>query len=179
MPEDIWQSHLEIRKQSAVLFETPWFQVLDYESYGYVSYPDRHVVILPVVLGHGIVMVKVRRPVLGGWTWELPAGGCLEGETEQQAASRELQEETGVIVGSLSSFIPQEKVLLSPTRLPISPSIFRVDISMEDFRARQPHDDEIQDVRLILFDEVKRMMLEGRILVSMPLAILGRYFLTS
>lgn len=178
-PDDIWQKHQAIRQGSKVLFETPWFQVLDYDSYGYLSYPDKHVVIFPVVPGKGIVMVKVDRPVMGGWTWELPAGACEEGESFVEGAQRELREETGIDVEDIQRFLPQERVLVSPTRLPVSPEVFRVDITLAQYQARQPHDGEIVEVRLILFDEIKRMMLEGQILVSVPLAILGRFFLTS
>lgn len=179
MPEDIWKSHLEIRKRSTLLFETPWFQVLDFENYGYLSYPDRHIVVLPVIPGHGIVMVKVRRPVTGGSTWELPAGACEEGESTTQGARRELMEETGITIDPGQVFTPLPRVLVSPTRLPVSPEIFQVDITPEKYGSRAPHDSEIEEVRLILFDDVKRMMQDGRIVVSMPLAILGRYFLTT
>ncbi|MEL0119677.1 MAG: NUDIX hydrolase [Opitutae bacterium] len=178
MPEDIWKAHQEIRKRSNVLYETPWFQILDFESYGYLSYPDRHIVVLPIIHGIGVVMVKVRRPVIGGTTWELPAGACEDGEIPSAAARRELREETGITLPSSHELIPISRVLVSPTRLPVSPEIFKVDIPYSLYERRVQHDSEIEETRLILFDDVKEMMLDGRIVVSMPLAILGRYFLS-
>ena len=45
---------------------------------------------------HGVVLVRQFRPATGRWYWSLPAGYLDQGETAQQAAIRELREETGV-----------------------------------------------------------------------------------
>lgn len=50
--------------------------------------------IIPVNAGR-IVLVKEYRPVIGGWLYELPAGGMKSGESPRECAARELREETG------------------------------------------------------------------------------------
>ncbi|HKP08538.1 MAG TPA: NUDIX hydrolase [Microbacterium sp.] len=53
-----------------------------------------------VVRGDGLVLLTRRAEVKDwGLTWEFPAGSALTGETSEQAAVRELGEETGVQVG--------------------------------------------------------------------------------
>lgn len=44
---------------------------------------------------HELVLVKQYRPAVGGYTWELCAGGIDPGEEPLDAALRELREETG------------------------------------------------------------------------------------
>jgi ADP-ribose pyrophosphatase len=45
---------------------------------------------------HGVVLVRQFRPATGKLYWSLPAGYVGAGETVEQAAIRELREETGV-----------------------------------------------------------------------------------
>ncbi|MBW9110897.1 NUDIX hydrolase [Microbacterium ureisolvens] len=54
-----------------------------------------------VVRGDGLVLLT-RRAAGKDWglTWEFPAGSALTGESSEQAAVRELQEETGVRVST-------------------------------------------------------------------------------
>jgi ADP-ribose pyrophosphatase len=59
-----------------------------------IRYPDS--VIIVAVEGDEIVLVRQTRRGAGGQTLELPAGCVEEGETSEQAAARELQEECGL-----------------------------------------------------------------------------------
>jgi ADP-ribose pyrophosphatase len=63
-----------------------------------IQHPES--VTIVAVEGDEIVLVRQSRPGANGKTLELPAG-CLEpGETPEQAAARELEEECGLAAGS-------------------------------------------------------------------------------
>lgn len=47
-----------------------------------------------------ILMIQSVRPAVGEISWEIPRGGIEEGETPSEAASRELQEETSLVIPS-------------------------------------------------------------------------------
>lgn len=59
------------------------------------------VVIIPVTGSGEIVLVRQYRHAIGAWAWELPAGSLKPGEDLEDAASRECQEETGLVPSSL------------------------------------------------------------------------------
>jgi ADP-ribose pyrophosphatase len=63
-----------------------------------IRYPDS--VIVVAIEGNEIVLVRQTRRGAGGETLELPAGCLEEGETPEQAAARELQEECGLSASS-------------------------------------------------------------------------------
>jgi len=67
------------------------------------EYPARPIVGIGVIVLKGDSVLLVRRgkpPNIGSWT--LPGGAQEVGETAEQAARRELLEETGVTVGPLT-----------------------------------------------------------------------------
>lgn len=53
------------------------------------------VVVVPVLADGRIVLVRQYRYAVGGFLWELVAGGIDPGESPRAAARRELEEETG------------------------------------------------------------------------------------
>ena len=56
--------------------------------------------ILPVEDGH-LYLIKQYRYPLDGYIWEIPAGTLEEGESPEECARRELEEETGLRAGRL------------------------------------------------------------------------------
>ena len=84
-----------------VAFSTPWFEIEESvpEQPGELPYyrmtgPDG-VICLPFTPEGDILMVRQFRPSVGRTTLELPAGGMDDGESLEQAAIREIAEETG------------------------------------------------------------------------------------
>jgi ADP-ribose pyrophosphatase len=59
------------------------------------------VVLLPVPEAGHIVLVRQFRYAVNAWLWELPAGSVDEGETPEQAASRECHEEINKVPGTI------------------------------------------------------------------------------
>ena len=113
----------------AMVHENPWFSVMDRGGYYTVEHHTPQVVVLPVVAGHGVVMVRAHRPVIADCPLELPAGGFLAGESPRQAAARELAEETGILVDAPERFVPQSPIAGLPNRDPLLLHILRVDLN--------------------------------------------------
>lgn len=67
--------------------------------------PSRRVRVLVVNEKQQILLL---RGWLGFQKWTLPGGGCKRGETDQQAAQRELFEETGLKLGSAEFSLLEE-----------------------------------------------------------------------
>lgn len=65
-------------------------------TYIRISNPTpRSVAVLPVTRDGRIVVIRTFRHGVRGWGYEIPKGGIEEGETPEDAAARELAEETG------------------------------------------------------------------------------------
>jgi ADP-ribose pyrophosphatase len=67
------------------------------------------VVLIPVTNEGKIILVKQYRPAIGRLAWELPAGTLKPNEDPKKGASRECQEETGLVpsqLDRLGAFFP-------------------------------------------------------------------------
>ena len=81
------------------IFATPWFQLLESPSGGKlpnysIQAPD-FVTIIALTKKKEILLVRQFRHAVERMTLELPAGHIEQGETPEQAARKELAEETG------------------------------------------------------------------------------------
>jgi 8-oxo-dGTP pyrophosphatase MutT (NUDIX family) len=88
-----------------VAFSTPWFDVVvrpavDGQPYYMLSLDD-YVSVVAVTADGQMLLVRQYRPVVEHETIELPSGHVDAGESPEQAARRELLEETGFVAGSL------------------------------------------------------------------------------
>lgn len=89
---------------SREVYENPWIRIREDQVvrpdgepgiYGVVHYKNVAIGILPVEDEHIYLVGQYRYP-LNQYSWEIPEGGCPEGEDLLVAAQRELAEETGL-----------------------------------------------------------------------------------
>jgi ADP-ribose pyrophosphatase len=98
-------TELTISSRSSV-FKTPWFELIgkkignDAAIHYSISTRD-YVSVFAVTQDGKFPLVRQFRPAVEGVTIELPSGHVDEGETPEQAAARELHEETGFIANEL------------------------------------------------------------------------------
>jgi len=132
---------------------------------------------LPVVDRNSIIMVKAKRPVIADSPLELPAGGAKKDEMPGEAAVRELAEETGIRISDLKRLNELPPFSNSPNRNPNLTCIFEIQLTRDEFETRSRHDEEIEEVRLFNFDEIRKMLIEGEIYVAVPAAVIARHLL--
>ena len=133
---------------------------------------------LPILEDHSIIMPKVKRHILGGATWELPAGGIRDGESEEEGALRELREETGISISDITRLKEETTLIVSQNRLPMFPSIFSIEVDVDEFKQRNQHDDEVESVRYFFLEEIKELITTGQIFTSITISILARFLLS-
>jgi ADP-ribose pyrophosphatase len=89
----------------SIVFESAWCRLIaetlaDGQPY-YMLDVDDYVTVLARTRDGELILVRQHRPVVGHETIELPSGHVDAGETPEQAARRELLEETGMVAGDL------------------------------------------------------------------------------
>ena len=165
------------KKPAKPVFQNQRFSLLENEDFHVLEYHAQQVIVLPILEKIRVVMPKVFRKILGGAVWELPAGGVQKNENPEEAALRELREETGISITDISRLIPENTLLVSPNRLPMFPSIYSINVSENEFDNRSMHDDEVESVDCFSINTIKAMIETGEIITSITLAILGRFIL--
>ena len=160
------------------LHENPWFSIRKRGKFYTIEYRQAQTIILPVVDNRGVVLVRVKRPVINDTPLELPAGGIEAGESPAAGAARELSEETGITISDISRFIPLPALSPSPNRTPTRLHVFRVDLTQNEFSCRGPHDDEITGVEFVPLAELAGRIIHGDIYVAVPVAVLATFLLS-
>ena len=183
-PEDVLKRGAEenpwLTVASEQVYDNPWISVREDRIvrpsgepgiYGVVHYKNAAVGILPVEEDHTYLVGQYRYP-LGRYSWEIPEGGCPEGEEPLRAAQRELKEETGLeakrwkMLGEahLSNSIADEyAVWFLATEL--TPG------------EQQPEDGEVLEVRRVPLQEALDMALGGQITDALSLIAIMSYTL--
>jgi len=158
----------------ATLHENEWFAVRNRGGYFTTEYNLAQVIVLPVVEDAGLVMIRVRRPVIGDTTLELPAGAIEKDELPVAGAAREFAEETGIVIPE-ARFQAMAPMSTLPNRMPKLIYVFRVDLSPQEFERRKPHDSEVESVHCVPLDQVVEFITGGSIYVALPVAVIASY----
>ena len=111
-------------KSAQPIYRNKRFTLLEKDDFHVVEYHKKQVIVLPILENNSIIMPKVKRPILGGATGELPAGGISGRESEEECVLRELREETGISIFDTSLLKQETTLIVSQNRLPMFPSIF-------------------------------------------------------
>lgn len=158
-------------------FETPWFTI--FSRGGHYTYETkRPQVCVLAVVGNKILIVQARRELIAAVSLELPAGGMNSGESANEAASREFNKETGILIKDLSRFKQQIPYTVISNRCPNLDYVFEIELTLDEFNNRNGHDDEINGVRLLSFDKIIELIKDGTIYAALPMAlILKKIFL--
>lgn len=161
-------------------YRNQWFKVMNRGSYFTLEYDRPQVVVLPVVNHCGILMVRVKRPVISDCPLELPAGDSMPDENPVEAARRELSEEAGIYIDVLDRFKPVIPISEMPGRMPVLLSVFQIELTADEFNRRKMFDgNEITSVELLPLKTVMEKIISGEIYLSSPVAILSRFIFSN
>jgi ADP-ribose pyrophosphatase len=120
------------------------------------------VVLIPLPAPGQVILIRQYRASIARETWELPAGGVEPGETEEQAARRECEEEAALVPDVLErlgawfpspGFCDEEMIFFRATGLrPPAPD-----------SSHRPDDDENITAQVFAIEEAKAMVRRGEI----------------
>ena len=163
-------------KPIQTVHKNPWFTVNDRGGYFTTEMQEAQGVVLPIVENNSIILVRVYRPVIDDETLELPAGGfSLKKESPEEGMTRELAEETGIILDDISRLEALPPISVSPNRNPNLIFPFQVNITQQEYDSRKNHDNEVKEVLCLPFDQVLRLIKSGEIYIALPIAIILRF----
>lgn len=154
-------------ESSSAVYENPWIQVTHHEVrtpaghpgiYGVVHFKNRAIGIVPIDEEGNTWLVGQYRFPLNRFSWEIPEGGCPQGEEALQAAQRELREETGLTAENWSEVCTFD---LSNSVSDESGTIFLATRLTQGQSA--PEETEQLSIRKIPFQQALDMVLCGEI----------------
>ena len=158
-----WKTH-----QTRLTYENPWIKVSESDVttpggslgiYGIVHFKNRAIGVIPVDDDGNTWLVGQYRYALSTYEWEIPEGGCPEGEIPLEAAKRELREETGIVAANY-------ELLADNIALSNSVSDERATIFIArglTFTTSSPEDTEDLAIRKLPLTDAIEMALNGAI----------------
>jgi 8-oxo-dGTP pyrophosphatase MutT (NUDIX family) len=161
---------------SEIKYENPWIKVEEDQVinpsggngiYGKVHFKNIAIGIVPIDKEGNTWLVGQHRYPLNQYSWEVPEGGCPEGEDKLDAAKRELKEEAGLSANKW------EELLTMHLSNSVSDEVAIVYIAT-DLTEGSTHFEETEDLvikKLPLRDAVE-MVMNGEITDSISMAAL-------
>lgn len=156
------------------IYDNPWILVEEDQVitpgasagiYGRVSFKNKAVGVIPLDKDGNTWIVGQYRYPLNEYSWEIPEGGCPEGENVIQAGKRELREETGLVAGNWQQIL---RLHLSNSVTDEEAFIFLAqDISQMD---ATPEDTEDLKIKKLPFRDVFKMVMNDEITDAMSVA---------
>jgi 8-oxo-dGTP pyrophosphatase MutT (NUDIX family) len=166
---------------SRVVYDNAWIRVRHDEVtrpdgqpgiYGVVQYKNKAIGVLPIDEEGYTYLVGQYRYTLDLYSWEIPEGGCVEGEAPIDAAKRELLEETGLVA--------YEWKLLGTAHLSNSvgdETAFFYLATHLALREAQPEGTEKLEMMRVPFAEALRRVREGEITDALSVLAIQHYAL--
>lgn len=160
--------------ESRHCYENKWITVTEFQVinpsggagiYGVVHFKNLAVGVIPMDEEDHIWLVGQYRYPLGQYSWEIPEGGCPQGEDPLEAARRELLEETGIVAGH---YEPLVQLHLSNS-VSDEAAIIYLAQSLQ-FETAMPEETEDLRVQRVSLPTAMHMVTTGEITDSMSLA---------
>lgn len=159
-----------------LVYENPWIRLREDQVinpagnpgiYGVVMYRNIAVGVVPVDEEDHTWLVGQYRYTHHRYEWEIPEGGCPEGESLEECAARELKEETGLIAERYQHLA--ELQLSNSTTDEVAHLFIATGLRQAE---AEPEETEKLSVRRLPVDEAIRMAMEGEIRDAMSVTAL-------
>jgi 8-oxo-dGTP pyrophosphatase MutT (NUDIX family) len=164
------------RESRRLVYQNPWIEVLHDDVirpdgqpgiYGVVHFLNRAIGVVPLSADDRVLLVGQFRYALDRYSWEIPEGGGRFDESPEEAARRELAEETGYVGGQwrelvradLSNSVTDETAILFVATEPVAGT-------------PNPEGTEQIEVRWVAFEEAMAMIGRGEITDAMSVLAL-------
>ena len=165
-----WKTH-----ETEVVYDNPWIRVSESQVtnpsggegiYGVVHFKNRAIGVIPIDDEDHTWLVGQYRYPSDTYEWEIPEGGCPEGETPVDAAKRELKEEAGLIAEDYETLI--ECMALSNS---VSDELCTVFVA-RDLTQTEAAPEETEDLQLrrLPLNDAIQMAVDGSITDSVSVA---------
>lgn len=155
-------------------YDNPWIKVEEDQVinpsggegiYGRVHFKNIAVGIIPIDEEGNTWLVGQYRYPLERYSWEIPEGGCPEGEEKLACAKRELKEETGLSANKW------QELLCIHTSNSVSDEVGFVYLATElSVGATEFEETEDLAIKKLPFKDVVEMVMDGRITDSISMA---------
>ncbi len=169
-PANPWRTH-----ETKTVYDNPWIRVAESRVtnpgggdgvYGVVHFKNRAIGVIPIDDEDHTWLVGQFRYPTNSYEWEIPEGGCPEGEGPLDAARRELKEETGLVASNYEILI--DGMALSNS---VSDELATIFVA-RGLSQMEAAPEETEDLRLrrLPLDEAIQMAMDGIIIDSISVA---------